>query len=231
MILNNNPFDEIAFTKQTKILLDACILLTLIDEDDNMYSSCKKEVSNMQEKDTQFFVSNVVLAEVINRTIDKLFKNDIQSIHTQINPLNSLENLYEIILNGFNEYERNIILNLDNQNEKDNFRKIIKLPYTKRFNKINKNKLSIDRDVLQIYFNESIRLVTEIQRKYDLKLLVINESMMNLAKDLSCKYMLGINDAQHLATAIGHRMHYILSMDGDFKFVTEKTKVEFLKIS
>lgn len=224
MILINNPFDEIAFSKETTIMLDACILLGILNNEDRMFGICDKTMDDLSKNDVKFFVSNVVLSEVINKTVNNLFLTDLQfNFHNKI-ILNTNENI-DIIFNQLNSNDANILLNSNS-----NIVQLKSIKYTKYFNKINKNRDYKIRNSLNIYFQKANELCSSIENKYDFRFLTINEDIMSYARKLSVKYMLGINDAQHLATAKAHKMEYLLSTDGDFGFVKEELKVKYLKL-
>lgn len=224
MITKNNPFDERAFDKQTKILIDACVILFMLDEESIMYNNCNKEMDKITNQDSKLYTSNVVLSEVINRIIYQHFTSDIRFFIDKTTPINTFENL-NMILSYFKDAEQKILLGKSDNKKAD------KLNYKKCFDKINKGRANnVPREVLKVYFEDTIRIVKKFISDYSLITLLVDENIMNMSQDIMIKNMLGINDAQHLSTGIEHNMDYLMSCDGDFKFVEEDYKIKILLI-
>lgn len=210
------PYTNLSLDNQSKILLDACFLLALQDEEHEFNKYCD-DISNFLIKNKcKLFVSNVVVSEVINILIQRFFINDIGYRSSDFT-FNSIDDINKLVSTYFNDYEKQII----NNDNKEQFRKI---NFTKAFNYINKK--SFDRDLLKVYFEESIYAINELEEDLNLSILPVNANMVIGAKELSSNYLMGINDAQHLAVSLSHRLDYILTLDGDF----DKVPVDRVKI-
>lgn len=206
MLKYHFPYTEINLDSQTKILLDACFLLALQDEEHEFNKYCDDILNILLRHKCKLFVSNVVIAEVINILVQKFFTIDIGYRSSKI-MFNTVDNINRFINNYFNDYEKQIV----NNDNKDQFRKI---NFTKKFNYINKK--SNERDLLKVYFEEAVNTINDLEKDLNLAILPINANMVLVAKELSSNYLMGINDAQHLAVSLSHRMDYILTLDGDF---------------
>lgn len=216
MLKFHYPYTDLNLDNQSKILLDACFLLTLQDEEHEFNKYCSDVSKFLIKNKCKLFVSNVVIAEVINILIQKFFIIDIGYRSSEF-IFNSTDNIDKLIDNYFNDYEKRIIIN-DN---KEQFRKI---NFTKVFNYINKK--TFDRDLLKVYFEEAIDTINELEENLSLSILPVNANMVFGAKELSSNYLMGINDAQHLAVSLSHRLDYILTLDGDFdKVPINKVKI------
>lgn len=220
----NSPFSEQTFPKNTKILLDACIVLALMDKSDKYYTKCSNILDKLCKDGVIFYTSNVVLSEVLNKTLNNLFARDLQNIICVNNIVNNGED-FKTITKRIKDKDLTILLN-----EKSTRWELWGINYGEYFKDINKNKNADIRNSLRIYFEMADKMCKRIEEKYDLKFLPINENIMKTARDFSTEHMLCINDSQHLSTAKTHRMDFILSTDGDFSFVEEELKVKFLKV-
>lgn len=215
MLKFNFPYTELDLNSQTKILLDACFLLSLQDESHKDNESCGIIANYLASSNCKLFVSNVVIAEVINKLIFRFFMMDIGYRFSELT-LNNNENINKLVTYFYSK-ERNIILN----GTKEQFEKY---SFSNHIDFINKK--TSDRNLLKIYFEEAIDVMDDLEEDLSISILPINSNMVALAKELSSNYLMGINDAQHIAVSISHRMDYILTLDGDF----EKIPIDKVKI-
>jgi len=212
------PFSVVNLNKDSSILLDACFLLALQDEKHNLNEKCI-EISNLLiDKKCKLYVSNVVLAEVLNKIIQRLFISDIGYRFTT-DILNSQENINKIIT-YFYPNEQKVILTATEE-------KFNKYKFMNHFDYIIKE--TEDIELLRVYFQEAIFLLEDLEQNLKLNCLPINANMVLTAKQFYKNFMMGINDAQHLSVALVHRLDYILTLDGDFEKIPVD-KVKILKV-
>ncbi|MCJ7689361.1 MAG: PIN domain-containing protein [Clostridiaceae bacterium] len=212
------PFKNIIFNKNT-VLLDASFLLSLIYDDDIKHSECLSCLKLLSERSCEYYTSSIISAEVLNQILYKLFISDIQCRITNTNPYNSNDNIRSIT-NTFSRHDTKIL----KQKRED---RLIHIPYKRYFDNISKN--SIKRNLLNIYYNKSVEIISELEKIINLKYVNISEECIPLAKKFMCENLLSVNDAFHMATAEYNKIEYLLTLDGDFIFA-ESSKMKILKI-
>jgi predicted nucleic acid-binding protein len=85
------------------------------------------------------------------------------------------------------------------------------------------------RNVLNIYYNKSVEIISELEKIINIKYLNIAEECIPLVKNFMCENLLSVNDAFHLATAEYNNIDFLLTLDGDFIFA-ESSKMKILKL-
>ena len=212
------PFKNITFNKNT-VLLDASFILSLIYDDDIKHSDCLSCLKQLSEGHSQFYTTSIISAEVLNQILHKLFISDIESKINNNSPYNTIDNIRSIT-NSFSRHDSKI-LKLKKED------RLIHIPYKRYFDNISKN--SMRRDILKIYYNKSVEIISELEKIINIKYLNISEECLALVKNFMCENLLSVNDAFHLATAEYNNIDFLLTLDGDFIFA-ESSKMKILKI-
>lgn len=212
------PFKNIVFAKNS-VLLDASFILSLIYDDDIKHSDCLSCLKQLSEGSCEFYTTSIISAEVLNQILYKLFISDIESKINSNSPYNSIDNV-RAITNSFSRHDSKIL----KQRKED---RLIHIPYKRYFDNISKN--SMRRNVLSIYYNKSVEIVSELEKIINLRYLNISEECMPIVKTFMCQNLLSVNDAFHLATAEYNNIDFLLTLDGDFIFA-ETSKMKILKI-
>lgn len=212
------PFKSIVFNKNS-VLLDASFLLSLIYDDDIKHSDCLSCLKQLSEGSCVFYTTSIISAEVLNKILYKLFISDIQCKISNETPYNSLNNI-RAITNSFSRHDTKIL----REKKKD---RLIHIPYKRYFDNISKN--SMKRDLLNIYYNKSVEIISELEKIINIKYLNISEECILLVKTFMCESLLSVNDAFHIATAEHNNIDYLLTLDGDFIYA-ENSKMKILKI-
>ncbi|MBU3182011.1 PIN domain-containing protein [Clostridium psychrophilum] len=212
------PFKSIVFNKNS-VLLDASFLLSLIYDDDIKHSDCLSCLKQLSEGSCVFYTTSIISAEVLNKILYKLFISDIQCKISNETPYNSLNNI-RAITNSFSRHDTKIL----KEKKKD---RLIHIPYKRYFDNISKN--SMKRDLLNIYYNKSVEIISELEKIINIKYLNISEECILLVKTFMCESLLSVNDAFHIATAEHNNIDYLLTLDGDFIYA-ENSKMKILKI-
>ncbi|MGH4140847.1 PIN domain-containing protein [Clostridium sp.] len=212
------PFKNIIFNKNS-VLLDASFLLSLIYDDDIKHSDCLSCLKQLSECGSEFYTTSIISAEVLNQILYKLFISDIESKINNTRPCNSIDNIRSII-NSFSRHDTKIL----KQKKED---RLIHIPYKRYFDNISKN--SMKRNLLNIYYNKSVEIISELEKIINIKYLNITEGCIFLVKKFMCENLLSVNDAFHLATAEFNNIDFLLTLDGDFIFA-ESSKMKILKI-
>ena len=212
------PFKSIVFNKNS-VLLDASFLLSLIYDDDIKHSDCLSCLKQLSEGSCVFYTTSIISAEVLNKILYKLFISDIQCKISNETPYNSLNNI-RAITNSFSRHDTKIL----REKKKD---RLIHIPYKRYFDNISKN--SMKRDLLNIYYNKSVEIISELEKIINIKYLNISEGCILLVKNFMCESLLSVNDAFHIATAEHNNIDFLLTLDGDFIYA-ENSKMKILKI-
>ncbi|MBU3189124.1 PIN domain-containing protein [Clostridium bowmanii] len=212
------PFKNIIFNKNS-VLLDASFLLSLIYDDDIKHSDCLSCLKQLSEGGSEFYTTSIISAEVLNQILYKLFVSDIECKINNTRPYNSIDNIKSII-NSFSRHDTKIL----KQKKED---RLIHIPYKRYFDNISKN--SMRRKLLNIYYNKSVEIISELEKIINIKYLNITEGCISLVKKFMCENLLSVNDAYHLATAEFNNIDFLLTLDGDFIFA-ESSKMKILKI-
>lgn len=212
------PFKNIVFNKNS-VLLDASFLLSLIYDDDIKHSDCLSCLKQLSEGSCEFYTTSIISAEVLNKILYKLFISDIQCKISNNRPYNSAVNIRSIA-NSFSRHDTKIL----KEKKKD---RLIHIPYKRYFDNISKN--SIKRDLLNIYYNKSVEIISELEKIINIKYLNIPEECISLVKKFMCENLLSVNDAFHIATAEYNNIDFLLTLDGDFIFA-ESSKMQILRI-
>jgi len=212
------PFKNIVFNKNS-VLLDASFLLSLIYDDDIKHSDCLSCLKQLSEGASEFYTTSIISAEVLNQILYKLFVNDVESKINNNSPYNSIDNIRSIT-NSFSRHDTKIL----KQRKED---RLIHIPYKRYFDNISKN--SMRRNLLNIYYNKSVEIISELEKIINIKYLNISEGCISLVKNFMCENLLSVNDAFHLATAEYNKIDFLLTLDGDFIFA-ESSKMKILKI-
>ncbi|GCD08389.1 PIN domain-containing protein [Clostridium tagluense] len=212
------PFKNIVFNKNS-VLLDASFVLSLIYDDDIKHSDCLSCLKQLSEGSSQFYTTSIISAEVLNQILYKLFISDIESKINNTSPYNSIDNIRSIT-GSFSRHDTKIL----KQRKED---RLIHIPYKRYFDNISKN--SMRRNLLNIYYNKSVEIISELEKIINIKYLNISEECISLVKIFMCENLLSVNDAFHLATAEYNNIDFLLTLDGDFLFA-ESSKMKILKI-
>ena len=212
------PFKNIVFNKNS-VLLDASFLLSLIYDDDIKHSDCLSCLKQLSEGRCELYTTSIISAEVLNQILYKLFISDIQYKISNSSPYNSVDNIRSIT-NSFSRHDTKIL----KEKKKD---RLIHIPYKRYFDNISKN--SMKRNLLNIYYNKSVEIISELEKIINIKYLNIPEECISLVKNLMCKNLLSVNDAFHIATAEYNTIDFLLTLDGDFIFA-ESSEMKILKI-
>ncbi|MBZ9684904.1 PIN domain-containing protein [Clostridium estertheticum] len=212
------PFKNMVFNKNS-VLLDASFVLSLIYDDDIKHSDCLSCLKQLSEGGSEFYTTSIISAEVLNQILYKLFISDIESKINNISPYNSIDNV-RAITNSFSRHDTKIL----KQRKED---RLIHIPYKRYFDNISKN--SMRRNLLSIYYNKSVEIISELEKIINIKYLNISEGCISLVKNFMCENLLSVNDAFHLATAEYNNIDFLLTLDGDFLFA-ESSKMKILKI-
>jgi len=212
------PFKNIVFNRNS-VLLDASFLLSLIYDDDIKHSDCLSCLKQLSEGSCAFYTTSIITAEVLNKILYKLFISDIQCKISSISPYNSMDNI-KTITNSFSRHDTKIL----KEKRKD---RLIHIPYKRYFDNISKN--SMKRNLLSIYYNKSVEIISELEKIINIKYLNISEECISLVKDFMCQNLLSVNDAFHIATAQYNKIDFLLTLDGDFIFA-ESSEMKILKI-
>jgi predicted nucleic acid-binding protein len=212
------PFKNIIFNKNS-VLLDASFLLSLIYDDDIKHSDCLSCLKQLSEGGSDFYTTSIISAEVLNQILYKLFISDIEAKINNTSPYNSIDNI-KSITNSFSRHDSKIL----KQRKED---RLIHIPYKRYFDNISKN--SMRRNLLSIYYNKSVEIISELEKIINIKYLNISEGCISLVKNFMCENLLSVNDAFHLAAAEFNNIDFLLTLDGDFLFA-ESSKMKILKI-
>ena len=217
------PFDDSIFNEYKKVYIDANIFInySFEDEESGIYIKCDKVLEQLKKNNVKIFVSNIVISEVINKVLYRLFQNDMcfkcdedmETVAREKDILKIIDNLNKCKYFNINIFDEN---NLE------------KTDFISAFNYINKNKYF--RTLLKPYFDKTIEMINQYREFLNFSYLEITtEIYMKSLENFQCQ-MLGINDAQHLQIAIDYKMNYLLTTDKDFAFVAQSFKTEILKI-
>lgn len=220
MVVHTYPFNSISFSNKTSVLIDACFLLALLSENDSRYVECDDVLKKLVEAKCQLYVTNIVSSEILNHIIYRLFENDIRYKIDKVQSLNTTTNI-GLLLSNFKPEDKIAIKKL-------HIRKVCRINFKRYFNEIYKNARF--RKFLKIYFEKSVHLFETLEQKAGVKYVSVNKDMLTLAKQFMINDMLGVNDANHLAAASQKNFNYLLTLDGDFCYVTSPVNVEILKI-
>lgn len=198
------PFDSSMFNSKTSVLLDACFLLSISNEEDPKYGQCIETYKQLQTSKCSLYVTTIVWAEVLNVVMNKLFIQDIRYKLDNNNPINNKCNI-SLIIKHFTAYHRKHL---------NNYKKSCNIPYKKYFNIIYKNKN--ERDLLKIYFVKSVEIQKLLEKSLLIKHVSLNKASFEQAREYVEKYQLCLNDATHLSAAEQCKITYLLTLDGDF---------------
>ncbi|SHK34335.1 PIN domain-containing protein [Hathewaya proteolytica DSM 3090] len=213
------PFDPNRILLGSSVMLDTCFILTLLyDTDPKNMESCNT-LSLLRRNNCSLYVNDMTIAETINQITKKLFINDMKYKIDRIQPLNSINDI-EIILSCFNKRDRKLIKERRLEYYKE-------IPFNKYFHNIAKNPWK--KDLLKIYFTTSVDIFSYFEKVLNLKFVSITHTDVILSKLFITKYMLSINDAFHLSSAISHDITYFLTLDKDFDTAIE-ANINILKI-
>lgn len=214
------PFNSISFDNKTSVLIDACFLLALLYENDNKHKECEKVLKELLDRKCQLYVTNIVSSEVLNQILYRLFASDMRYKVDGITPLNSRTHIGVLISNLTKNDKNDLRAGIINRVNRINFKY-----YFNQFYKDNRL-----RKFLKIYFEKATYYHEALEKKLGVKYISSNRAMLALAKDYMKNDMLGVNDANHLAAATQNELTYLLTLDGDFVYLTSKVKVGILKI-
>lgn len=216
----NFPFKSANFTRETSVFIDACFLLTLLDNKNRKYNESINASQQLLNSNCQLYISPIVSAETINKLTLILFIKDIKTFMLNIDKtLNSKENL-KLIIKNFSEKDKYILSkNIKNYPYKINFKD--------HFDKIYKSKNS---KLLKIYFQKAVELEKVLENKLHIKYVSINRQTVINAHDYIAKNLMGVNDAFHLAITIQNNIDYLLTLDKDFKRIQSSNNITILKI-
>jgi predicted nucleic acid-binding protein len=214
MEVTNYPFGNGVFNSTTSVLLDACFLLSLIDATDSKFDSCNKVMQQILNSKSQVYVTNVVSAEVLNVLMVKLFKLDMMS-SIDNNQTQNAKGSIQQFLKYFKPADKKKICKKNNSADNINYKYI--------FNKVYK---SPDRNLLNVYFQEAIKIQTAMEKVFNIRYISMNKDYFIQCRDFMAKHLLMVNDASHLAVAENRGLTYLLSLDSDFVNVNDvKTKL------
>ncbi len=82
--------------------------------------------------------------------------------------------------------------------------------------------------LLSEYFKKSINLVNKFEKLLDLEYIRFNKPALERAKNILMNNVIGVNDAEHISVAENQGCKYILTLDGDFKYI--ESNLVILKI-
>ena len=153
------PFKNITFNKNS-VLLDASFILSLIYDDDIKHSDCLSCLKQLSEGGCEFYTTSIISAEVLNQILYKLFISDIEAKINNNSLYNSIDNIRSIT-NSFSRHDTKIL----KQRKED---RLIHIPYKRYFDNISKN--SMRRNVLNIYYNKSVEIISELRKNYKYKI-------------------------------------------------------------
>lgn len=213
------PFNPSIFSPNTTILLDASFLLSLVYDDDPRHGHSIEVLRLMLNNKCRLFITNIISAEVLNQIMYRVFINDINYKIDKKKPVNSIDNVKEII-HCFGKYDKKII----REKKTDKLREI---PYKKYFDSISKNKNK--RTLLEIYYKTAVLIHNQLENTVKYTYLDINKLCMLKTKELMVKNLLSINDATHLSACICHNVQYLITLDIDFVYA-DCTEAKILKI-
>ncbi|WP_434304161.1 type II toxin-antitoxin system VapC family toxin [Clostridium botulinum] len=211
------PFNEFLFNNETSVLLDACFLLAICNENDKKYEECLETFEILEKSNSKLYVTTIVWAEVLNVIINKLFVQDIRYKLDKTEPINKVNNIDVIVKNFDRKHKEKL----------SNYKKADKIPYKMYFNKIYKDK--VNRNLLNIYFEEAVKIQKLIQERLKTKHVSLNKDSFELARKHVEINHLHLNDASHLAVSEQKSITYLLTLDGDFSKIGNSA-VKCLKI-
>ncbi|MFU0783696.1 MAG: PINc domain-containing protein [Thermoanaerobacterium thermosaccharolyticum] len=216
----NFPFKNANFSRGTSVFIDACFLLTLLDNKNRKYNDSINVSQQLLNNNCQLYISPIVSAETVNKLILILFIKDVKTFMLNINEtLNDKENL-KLIVATFSEKDKDILTkNIKNYPYKINFKD--------HFDKIYKAGNS---NLLEVYFQNAIKLEKILENKLHIKYVSINKQTVINARDYISQDLMGVNDAFHIAIAVQNNIDYLLTLDKDFKRIKCNSKVSILKI-
>ena len=220
--ITHYPFKDVVFSKDTKILIDTCFFVSLLNDKDPKNSDCMALLRTFLVYECALYINELISAEFINQISKKLFVNDIRYKIDKTNPVNTPANI-NLITACFGKHDRKLI-------KDKRLEKFHNIPFNKYFYNIHKNEWK--RDLLKIYFDKSVEMHSQFESGLKLKHAYINRLTTDLAKDIMCNHMLPINDAYLLACANTNNIPYLLTLDGDFDIIDQDNQlpVTILKI-
>lgn len=213
------PFTNVEFNNKSSILLDASFLLSLIYDDDIHHNESIAFFRVLLNNKCILYITNIISAEVLNQIMYKIFTMDVCYRLEKRNPINSKENIKEII-HSFGKYDKKIL-------KDKRYDKLREIPYKKYFDNLSKN--SEKRHLLAIYYNTAVKLYTQLENTVKCNYADISKQCLIKTRELMVKNMLSINDATHLAACLLNNIQYLLTLDGDFVY-SECPGVKVLKI-
>jgi predicted nucleic acid-binding protein len=211
--LDNNLYQH------KNILIDANIILNHLYSDNSIGDICENALQ-LLSKTSHLFLSNVVISEIINKVIYRLFQGDMYYQIDNASSINYPKEIDKIVTYLNTDKYINFSLIDEKSLNKTNFNKC--------FNLLNKDKNN--RYLLKSYFDKTMEIYNNLKDVLNFKYLSINEETYDKSLDNFQCQLLGINDAQHLQVAIDNEMDYILTCDRDFSFVKQSYKTQILKI-
>ncbi|WP_434644349.1 PIN domain-containing protein (plasmid) [Thermoanaerobacterium thermosaccharolyticum] len=221
MRLINYPFKNVNFNRGTSVFIDACFLLTLLDDKSRKFTECTKISRILYNNSCQLYISPLISAETVNRLIIALFVKDIRLFTIGSNKtLNNKKHLNSI-LQYFSKDDKNLLA-------KESEVYLDKINFKKYFDKIYKSGNS---KLLKVYFQKAVELEKILENRLHIKYVSINKQTVINARDYIAKNLMGVNDAFHLAITVQNNIDYLLTLDKDFKRLKlNNNKVTLLKI-
>jgi predicted nucleic acid-binding protein len=220
MRIINFPFKNVNFSRETSVFIDACFLLTLLDNKNRKYNDSINVSQQLLNNNCQLYISPIISAETINKLTSILFIKDIRTFMLNIDKtLNSKENL-KLITKNFSEKDKYILSkNIKNYP--------YKVDLKNHFDKIYKTG---NPKLLEVYFQKATELEKVLESKLHIKYVSINKQTVINARDYISTHLMGVNDAFHLSITIQNNIDYLLTLDKDFKRIQSNNNITILKI-
>lgn len=213
------PFNNIDFTENTSILLDASFLLSLVYDDDIKHSECIEVLRKLMLNKCKLYVTSIISCEVLNQIMYKVFMLDMQYRINKSTPFNSRNNI-KSLLGSFNKYDRKTL----REKHADKAREI---PYKRYFDNLSKNILK--KDLLSVYYKTAVNMHSQLEHTIKFNYLDLTEHCISRTKDFMTKHLISVNDATILAVGECYNLNYLLTLDSDFLYA-ESCNIEVLKI-
>ncbi|MDF9843709.1 MULTISPECIES: PIN domain-containing protein [unclassified Paenibacillus] len=211
--------------EQASVFLDACFLLTLLNDEDDRKPLALDILQRLQDSDgSRIVISNHIVTEVIHNIFKTIIRNVLYIKHrwdqTGVKPSETEMALLGDL--GTANCLRQIILNHRKENMLNEFLTTGELYFNvDKLVKELKNNFPGFRDGLTQYYikavNTFINLKSDIEEMgFDVIIGSSTDFEYELALDFCSKFQLESYDAIHLVMAETNGCQYLITFDGDF---------------
>lgn len=190
------------------VLLDACFLLALFDENDSRSELCDTMLNQLEQLGYDIYTSTHVHSETINRMMHGFFELDVALYVTKQSVFNDYISL--LVDQFFDSSERISIIDWVTDPDRND---PCPVNLKRKFAYIYKSEY---RDYLMPYLNEVNEIFDSYKIRYNIIFAQASEAEYYIAVNNMTRCSLLSQDAYHLAVCEANTIPHIITFDTDF---------------